>query len=819
MQSMPQSQRNTVYPVPQAILEKLSQLRGLIARFVLSQALIAVALWLVAAFWGFGLCDYLPTQFGAAESPKMVRVVMLIVLATVALYILYRFLWQLWLVRWTDSSLALLIENKYQAFQSSLVTTVQASKTPAEVPYENKEHPQRAGLLEIARDQAVQLIDSVDISRIVRFRPMQLQLASLAVLMASSAIILLSQPNWTLHWAKRFFGLSNAPWPRYTLLGVDGIEMDIPTFTGRAIRQRYTLPFTEGTVLVPKGQSCQLKTWASLAAKMVPEVCTVFYRDSAGNRGRANMRRLPADKKQQPFVLDGPPLESISDSLWLSVAGGDSRIANLQLQSVEPPIVTQLTLNLEYPEYLQRSTKTKFGKESLVYRTGTRIPQGSQVSLAIEANKAIRRVDYLLVRSGDPSEQKDAPEKSVDIASDQSNQFTIPLGMLNGNVMMEFRLWDTNGICSTRVQQFVISAIADQPPQVDLVLDGIGTAVTENAVLPVNGKVKDDYDVKRAWLETVLDNSPSEKSAITVENDGKANSQLDLKAARDLGKLLAKAGSTLGLTLVAEDYADLADGAHVGRANPIQLNVVTPDQLLILLERRELAMRARLEQIIGELSQMRDLVLIIQKAEASVAADPNPAAKSDQSNAEENNSDQSAVSTESSDPDTVTDTAEKAETKRARMQMLRSQQVAAQLTKSEGELLGVEKEIHQITRELINNRVDSQDRRTRLEDKIRGPLLQVLDSMWKPFATDVLAIEKNYTRSRSSDVDLALLIPKVIEQNNQVIAALNEILSDMIDIQDFNELIDMVRGMLDDQGKVIEKTKQEKKRQELELLK
>jgi len=41
----------------------------------------------------------------------------------------------------------------------------------------------------------------------------------------------------------------------------------------------------------------------------------------------------------------------------------------------------------------------------------------------------------------------------------------------------------------------------------------------------------------------------------------------------------------------------------------------------------------------------------------------------------------------------------------------------------------------------------------------------------------------------------------------------------MVDIQDFNEMIDMVRGLYDDQGKVLEKTKQEKKKQTLELLK
>jgi hypothetical protein len=153
------------------------------------------------------------------------------------------------------------------------------------------------------------------------------------------------------------------------------------------------------------------------------------------------------------------------------------------------------------------------------------------------------------------------------------------------------------------------------------------------------------------------------------------------------------------------------------------------------------------------------------------------------------------------------------------MQMLRSQQAAAQMSKSEGELRGVEKEIHQINQELINNRIDSADRRTRLEDKIRKPLLVVLDQMWQPMATDILSIEKSYSRTVQPDNSLIELLPSSISKNNAIISALTAILNDMINIQDFNEVVDMVRGMLDDQNKVLDKTKQEQKKQLLDLLK
>ncbi len=810
MQSVFQSKTNSAYSIPPSIGQKLVDLRGLISRFVVSQSLIILAIWFLAAFWTFGLLDYIPAKLGAAESPQVVRLVMLFLLGTVSLYLLYRFLWQRWKVRWSDSSLALLIENKHPEFQSALVTTVQAARPTAMVQTSIEEHPLRPGLLGLARDRASELIESVDVNALVRFRPLQIQLVVLGVLLGSSCVVALVQPGWTFHWAKRFFALSDVPWPRSTELGVDGIEMDVPTFTGRNTRQRYLVPFRDGVASVPKGQACQLKTWAKLSGKIVPEVCTVYYRDTAGNRGRANMRRLTADKQKQPFVLDGPPLESVNDSLWLSVTGGDARISELKLRSVEAPLVTELQINVTYPEYLQRSTKTTWGNETIPYRTGMRLPQGSQLELLLKTNKSVERCDFVIVRAGDSGE-KSQPEQTMAISERQS-AFQMPLGSLDGNLLLELRLWGEDGICSSRVQQFVISAINDQPPQVDLVLQGIGTSITENAMLPMVGKIKDDYDVKDAWVETVLNADPLLKTPLSIQPDGKAVSQLDLKVMRDGGQLDAKVGSTLGLNVAAEDYLNLRNEPHVGRASPIQLAVVTPEQLRILLERRELAMRARLEQIIGELSQMRDLLVNMQRASKDTLPLTDPANDAGAAT-------QAAAATDASAEVDAAEAEENSPARRERMQMLRAQQAESQMTKSEGELRGVGREISQINQELINNRIDSIDKRSRLEDKIRKPLLDVLDVAWAPMATDIRAIEKNFSKPTKSDASLSELLPSAIGKSNQIIASLTAILNDMIDIQDFNEVLDMVRGMIDEQSKVLEKTKQEQKKQILDMIK
>jgi hypothetical protein len=780
--------RNSLYPIPETIREKLQELRGLISRLIACQGWVALGIWILAAFWFFGLIDYLPTRFGADESPRLVRMIMLTILAAGSLALIYHFFWNRWLVRWSDDSLALAIEKHDPEFQSSLITTVQAASARSDDSADPFQHPLRPGVLAIARDAAVARISKLDVRSMVRFQSLQRELIAFAAIAGISCTLGLLLPTWTWHWSQRLFGLSDAPWPRTTRLGLIGVELDVPPFSNQSVRERYLIPFQEGVVRVPKGSSCQLKMWAENLLAPPYDTCALSYRDVDGNRGRANLRRGVKEGSRQNFVLDGPPLESINDSLAMTLSGGDARIGNLNLQTVDAPLVVSAKIEVQYPTYLQRSTKTVWGEETLPYRNGIRLPRGTQVALRIESNHRIRRCEWLQVRSGEDGVAAD-PIQAIDFEN-PTQEFPLPVGPLDANLLLELRLWDTDGLGSTRIQPFVLAAIADNPPSVDFVLEGIGTAITEQALIQVRSKVSDDYDLQEAWLDSIVDEQPKQRTMLAITPRGEANFDIDFKAMRDNGQDTPKAGSVLALMVSASDFLEQGDAPHVGRSTPIQLNVVTVDQLLILLERRELAMRARLEQIIGELGQLRDLLVAMNRTN-----EPQNASEPDRNN-----------------PD-----AEDPQIRRARLRVLRAQQSSAQVDKSGSELQGVRSEIEQILAELINNRIDSKDRRDRLEQKIQKPLASLLESPWVAFEKGIAELEKSV--SQSDEADRERKVDQLVVQNTEIIAALTAILNDMIDIQDFNEVIDMVREMLEDQNQVLEKTKSEQKRRLLEALK
>ena len=765
---------------------------------IATQGIAVLLIWLLGSFIAFGLIDYLPTRFGADESPRIVRLIMLVIIAAGTIGILYHYFWNRWLVRWSDSALALAIERRYPEFQSTLVTTVQAAGPSARLKSKDLdaiEHPNRPGMIELAARKAVDKIASIDVRSLVQLSTLQWELGLLAATLGLFGVGSLLHPDLVSHWSKRLYGLSDAPWPRRTSLGVVGLELDVPPFTNSPTRDRYLVPMENNRLLAPKGSSVRLRTTAKDLLAEPYDKCALHYRDRSGNRGRASMLSYSSSNPRE-FILDGPPLEAINDNLWFSIVGGDARLSNLVLETVDAPLALSTNLDVSYPSYLQRSTKTTWGNERLEFRNGMRLPQGTQVGFWIRANKPIRKIDVMQV-SGASGEDS---TKQYTVELDKpALEFAIPSSVLLGNLFVELRLWDDLGLCSTRVQQYVIAATADKVPEIDFVLEGISTAITENAKLPIRSKIKDDYDLDQTWIESRIDEQETVKTELQVSSQGSGDFDIDLKALKDAGAMTPNVGSVFSLMVAASDFFDVPSSpdapsvAHVGRSTPIQLSVVTEDQFLILLDRREAAMRRRLEQIISELGQLRDLLILTNKNNTQT---PEPSAE---------------------DPSGSAESKETPAQARSRILLLRSQQAAAQVAKSEGELNGVLSEISMLVAELINNRIDSNDRRERLGNKIKAPLESLLESKWRPFALQINQLEG--TLAKLTPEELSSQIDQGVAKNNEIIASLNAILADMIEIQDLNEIIDRVRGLLDQQSKILDRSKQEQKKSTLDLLK
>jgi hypothetical protein len=134
----------------------------------------------------------------------------------------------------------------------------------------------------------------------------------------------------------------------------------------------------------------------------------------------------------------------------------------------------------------------------------------------------------------------------------------------------------------------------------------------------------------------------------------------------------------------------------------------------------------------------------------------------------------------------------------------------------------VEKEIGQISKELINNRIDSVDRRTRWQEKIQAPLREMLEGVWKGFSSDVSELEKLFAKASEPPSVAPPQVVDAIKKNDEILSQLQAVLADMLEIQDQTAIIDMLRDIIQSSDQLIDETKNHKKNQDrkaLELLK
>ena len=261
----------------------------------------------------------------------------------------------------------------------------------------------------------------------------------------------------------------------------------------------------------------------------------------------------------------------------------------------------------------------------------------------------------------------------------------------------------------------------DELPQVAVRLAGIGSAITPEAILPLAGKITDDYGLDRVWFEYQVDSSPVQERPFAVQPDGDQSvHQLGAFDARAIDEqtgerlLRLRPGQKLFLSLKASDRFDLADMPRAGSSQQFGLEVVTVAQLLATLERRELSLRQRFEAIYEKATDTRNLLDRVDFTAATDAADENTSATAE------------AASAESSTESGASDSAARRAMARRQLRIAGSLQNVAQ---SANEILGIAEAFDDMYEQLVNNRIDNPDLKGRLHDQIAEPLQQSAKSV------------------------------------------------------------------------------------------
>ena len=793
----------------------LSSIRWRIRCLVLLEGIALAFIGITILFWLSLAADYLPVKFGFQELSTSARATILIVSGLILLAIFYSTILKRIFVSLHDRSMALLVEKKYPQFSESLITTVEFE---ADRNLDNE----NASLLKLSREKANRLAAEVDVKGVLNDSHVRRYgygaLAGLLSLIVFAALV----PSSLQTAFSRLYLLDQQLWTRESHLQWVALkaEYDSPA-TGIAEfnqsisqnqssdQQSFDRQLT--TFRVAKGSSLNLTVKArsseelanqstdSTPPKKLPRSCKLHFETEDGNFGSQTLNKVGGHRDGwQLYRLQGAPLAAMTNDLSFSIFGGDYRLGPYKISVVDEPIVSETELDCVFPLYMQDENSLRGSARTIPWTGKTELPFATSINIRVSCSKPLRKV-YAVDSSS--SDEQDSDEEEQDretehqLAEITESGFQFPIESLTEPTTIQFYLVDTDGVIAQSPHTVSLSPISDQPPTIEASLVGIGSAITPSAVLTIQGTVDDDYDVDAVWLEIQTPVTDTLTKDIDVLSGGKIRAEFDFQemALKEDGFALPTSGAEISFVIKASDRFDLGEGPNIGIGDEYTLAVVSASELLQVLEQLEVGQRKRLELIFNEISDVREYLIRTRRKDRRAAIELQPGESLATSNVDDSGS----------------------ANQRNELRKLFAQRAILQIDKSAKEIIGVAESFEDIRLQLINNRVDSEDRKIRLAKKIVQPLRDLPVGVMAELRRVVVELESLIVpvMDESINENSAALSDSAIQLTDKTLIQLDEVLSILVKYETQNELLDIVRRMIAEQGELLEETKKLRQRE------
>ncbi len=731
-----------------SITELLDRLRLRIRTHLVLETLALVALLLIAIFWiGLATDWYI-------ETSRNVRSVGWLLVAIAAGGVIAWWGIRRLCVPLGDERLAQLLEHHFPELGDQLSTAIDLSSTTEGMHDELVARTQREAADTAAGFREWRALNDAKLRRLGG--------GALAGVLSIFALAIFAPGVWSVFTQR--LALADTPWPRSVELSIDDFARDAE---GRWARK------------VARNDDVALRVKALLTDGLRdPKRVQIRYRWQSGGRGRDEFIRIgnaeASGSTTQEYAYQ---FERIADTVDFEIRGGDGRIRPLRLEVVERPKVVELAIEVDYPDYLDRGDRT--------LEVGPRIelPEGTQGVVVGRTNKPLKSVDVAA-----------SFEDIEAIATVRDHDFRVVLPKLIDDGSLKIELVDEDGIGSREPFTVAISTRRDELPQVSALRDGIGTAATVVAQLPLEIEITDDNRLADAWVCMSTAQMPARKISLTGGRKLAAalatREVIDLRALRSADSddpFDLSVGDLLTIEVAARDAYDLAGEPHIGTARKIQIEIVSEEELLARLARSELNLRQTFEAIADKLIVMYD------DLEKLAPIAPNDAGLGSANGA-------TAMQ--------VVDTEEQPTPASGFFELdlakSRLTETARQLST---ETLGVGEGFREVYDQLQNNRVENEELLDRIGNRIAEPLARLGDELTSKVAASIEAVsDEPSTRSAAR------------RATQQAVGDAEAILREMQGLENYNEVIALLRELINQQNDLSEKTKEEQKNQLRDLL-
>lgn len=497
------------------------------------------------------------------------------------------FLWSR-VVRWyvfgfPPCELAAAIERRAPSFDGSLLTAVESDTL-------DRASPRVAAMCAHAAEVLAREPSALRVS----WRGVRRRLAIAVLIITPTLFLAATHPTTAAIWWSRNIGLTQRAWGEATDLIVEGFD-------------------SHGVCRIPRGETLTLTVRARDGRRRTPDQIRLLI-----GRSRIIRERIVIDQFQIDFVEGNDyrtftrTLPEVTESFDLVVLGGGLRRDGLRVEAMPRPTLTRCAMRLTSPDYLAQEPTT------LAASTGrTSILDGTAVAILAETSHAVSTVE-MRARSG-------LSDSATPLAPKQPTPTSIEveLGPLRDETTLEVTLHDVHGISSLPIT-LAWTIRRDTPPLVAAHLVGIGSSITPEAVIPIEGTISDDHALETVSTHfTIARLSEQPISAHSTQGSESGSHLLAsswgrreyvLTSSLSAESLALRDGDTLTLWVEATDRCTLdqatntdanAAAGQCGRSEVWTLTVVAREKLLATLETQEIVLRQRLEGSIREIAATR----------------------------------------------------------------------------------------------------------------------------------------------------------------------------------------------------------------------
>jgi hypothetical protein len=536
------------------LASRLARMTRRIRTFVFLENAAWVLLFLFVAAWGQWVLDF--TSRGMRWS---MRATLLVLIVATAVVLIFRWVVAPLRLRFGAAEMAHFVERRYPKLSSTLVSAVRFSA--GQVGPANLNSP---GLIQSVIESAGRQTVGLDFDGVLNPRRARRAVAGLAVAAVIALIAVVSAPQSAYLWLARNVLLRDLPLPKRTHLTVDNEQ---GYFTG-----------AKGDDLIITAHATGVR----------PREVEIFFRMQSGQRGRQSMITVGGESAYRYRYT----FEKAQEDFTFFLRGGDDETEEFSVRLLDRPKVERTAMRIVPPAYS--------GLETLDLPDGRRAAQvlrGSEVTLWIETNHPVRRA---VLMSGEKSlldaEAEGARQKATVVSLETQSY--------------HFHLVDEAGLENREIMRFSVQVMKDEPPRVRAKLPGVGDMITPNAVLPMELSFEDPFGL--ATVEVVLQfvRDPVEEQVLVPPAFRPKMTTLSTTLSWPVASSGLVPGERLVILARASDF-DTVSGPNQSRSPEVNLRIVTPEELLAELSRREREFRSDFERLIDGQEQLRGRLLTL----------------------------------------------------------------------------------------------------------------------------------------------------------------------------------------------------------------